>query len=276
MEMLAEQKSNNMIESIVIKENAYFFFMCSERQIKDIVKFCCSNSDTAVLGIDTTFNLCNLWITDSCYRNDRIVNNSTENHPVFLGPLLFHFTKDAATFTRFALEMMAIDPAIALLEKIGTDMDIAILNGIKSAIPKVNLLYCVRHMSQRDEKKLDALLSKVNCSSAERKRAKSDILKDIYGERKGTVSEFGLAEAEDIADFNTKLNSLRERWDSRCPRFYTWFEKNRKQKFEESVIASARVGTNVIGMYYQNDIESIHFIEKINQCFQKKSVVEVI
>ena len=27
-------------------------------------------------------------------------------------------------------------------------------------------------------------------------------------------------------------------------------------------------------MFHQNDIESLHFIEKENQCFQKQSVVE--
>ena len=86
--------------------------MCSQRQIKGIVHFCCPDTETSVLGIDTTFNLCDLWITGSCYKNDRLVHNASGNHPVFLGPLLFYFTKDKSTFTRFALEMIGLDPEI--------------------------------------------------------------------------------------------------------------------------------------------------------------------
>ena len=55
--------------------------------------------------------------------------------------------------------------------------------------------------------------------------------------------EYGLAEAQDFDDFNAKLVSLKEKWESLCPGFYAWFLK--KEKFEKSVIASAREGTNV-------------------------------
>ena len=46
-------------------------------------------------------------------------------------------------------------------------------------------------------------------------------------------------------------------------------------QFENSVIASARDGSKVFGMLYQNDIESLHFIKKKRQYFQKQSVAEV-
>ena len=92
-------------------------------------KFCCPESNASVLSIDTTFNLCDLWITDSCYKNTRIVNLATGNHPVFLGPLMFQFTKD---FSHLALEMMAVDSTIM----VGTDMNESIYNGVKAVIPE--------------------------------------------------------------------------------------------------------------------------------------------
>ena len=70
----------------------------------------------SVLGIDTTFNLCNLWVTDSCYRNKRLVNNVWGENPNFLAPSLFHFTKDEQTFRRFAVELLA-NPRLANLKK---------------------------------------------------------------------------------------------------------------------------------------------------------------
>ena len=110
--MLEGQKHDGMIKSIIIKENVYHFFMCSPRQIKSIFHFWCCDTETSVLRIDTTFNLWDLWITDSCYKNGRLVHNATGDHPVFLGPLLFHFTKEKCTFTRFALEMVGLNPEI--------------------------------------------------------------------------------------------------------------------------------------------------------------------
>ena len=144
--MLEEQKHSGMIESIIMKENVYHFL---------IAHFCCHNTEMSVLGIDTTFNLCNIWITDSCYKNDQLVYN-----PVFWGPLLFQFTKDESISTRFALEMIALDPEITSIKKIGSDMEKAIYNGVKAIIPDSSQLYCVQHISQHDEKKLDILLNK--------------------------------------------------------------------------------------------------------------------
>ena len=72
--------------------------------------------------------------------------------------------------------------------------------------------------------------------------------------------KFSLAEFQDKPDFNAKFALLKEKWEKRCPRFYDWFLKNQKEKFENSDIASARDGSNVFGMFYQNNIESLLFI----------------
>ena len=48
--------------------------------------------------------------------------------------------------------------------------------------------------------------------------------------------------------------------------------KNEKKKFIDGVIVSARDGTLLTGLFYQNDVESQHFVEKVNQCFQTRLV----
>ena len=50
----------------------------------------------------------------------------------------------------------------------------------------------------------------------------------------------------------------------------------RYNKFVNSVITSAREGTSVSRLFYQDDIESKHFVEKLEQCFKKETVLEVI
>ena len=119
-------------------------------------------------------------------------------------------------------------------------------------------------------------MAKLRSSSAEKSRGKLEILRDIYGERKGTVYEYGLAESENEGEFLLKLRSLERKWESLCPGFFKWFCDHRISKFVDSVICTARDETEVTGLYYQNDIESMHFVEKKNQEFKKKSVQDVI
>ena len=102
--------------------------------------------------------------------------------------------------------------------------------------------------------------------------AKKDIIKDIYGQTKGSLHEYGRIEATDEADFSAKLASLKSKWESRCAGFFDWFLRKRKQNMISSFICSAREGTDVCGPFYQNDVESQHSAEKVQQIFKKKSV----
>ena len=61
-----------------------------------------------------------------------------------------------------------------------------------------------------------------------------------------------------------------------CSEFFDWFKKKRSDFFVESVIQSAREGSDLCGLYYQNDVESLHHVEKMNQSFEKKTVKEAI
>ena len=126
---------------------------------------------------------------------------------------------------------------------------------------KISKFFTVCAISNKEMLSND-LLGKTSASSTDKAHAKSKILREIYGDKKGTFYEFGLAEATDEEDFKVKVSSLKEKWNSLCPSFHQWFEANRSQKFIESVITTAREGTDVSGIFYQNDIEAMHFVEK--------------
>ena len=51
-------------------KTAYYAFLYSDRQLNDIEKFCCCNGISDPLAIDTTFDLCDLWLTDTSYATD--------------------------------------------------------------------------------------------------------------------------------------------------------------------------------------------------------------
>ena len=78
-----------------------------------------------------------MWITDTSYRNKRLLNSGRRKHPVFLGPMIIHFAKDENTFMRFALEILASNSKLKEMKRIGVDMESAIYNGFKKAIPSI-------------------------------------------------------------------------------------------------------------------------------------------
>ena len=123
---------------------------------------------------------------------------------------------------------------------------------------------------KRDESKLADLLPKTGGNIADRKLSSLEIIKDIYSSRVANFYEYGIVEAIDPDDFNAKLDSLEDQWESLCPGFHQWFIRNRKCLLLKSFMQSARLNSDSMGLYYQNDIESIHATEKQYQNFKKK------
>ena len=136
-------------------------FLYNDGQINDIKKFCFEDNNPSALSIDTKFNPCDPWLTGISYRNKRFINREFGENPIFVGPMMLHFTKDEGTFGRIALELLAADPKLIELKNLGVDLESAIYQGFKSFIPSINRLLCVKHLKQRDEKKLDKLLNRL-------------------------------------------------------------------------------------------------------------------
>ena len=151
-------------------------------------------SETAILAVDTTFNLCDIWITDISYRKKRIVNAENEENPVSFQTIRLHFTKHQKTFSRFALGILACNPNVKNLKAIGIDFESAIYTGFKRVIPTLCRLICVRNLMKRGKRKLAELLPNTGRNTADRKQSSSQILKVIYGTRFDNYYESGLVE----------------------------------------------------------------------------------
>lgn len=86
-----------------------------DQQLNDL-KFCVEGD--GILLEDITFNLWDMWVTDTAYQNKRLVNDEGE-HPLLFGPLIFHHTKRREVFRRLALEMVAFMPLLPCMKYIG-------------------------------------------------------------------------------------------------------------------------------------------------------------
>ena len=74
---------------------------------------------------------------------------------------------------------------------------------------ELKLLLCVYHLEKSDRHKL----SKLNPKNG----TVNKILADIHGCRFWSVKEFGLADSPTADDFESRLASLKERWDGLQP-----------------------------------------------------------
>ena len=274
----AQRDSSSPVRSVVVSGDLYIAFLYTGKQLKDIELFCCDPNDnnSCVLDIDTTFKLCNMWITDISYRNKRLLSSRARKNPVHIGPVVMSFTKDEGTFRRFCVELISANPQLINLKKDGVDMEAAIFSGFHSVISKLLQLYCSRHLQQRDEKAIDSCHQKSSTADNNKTSYKKEIIWDIYWKRTSGILEKDTADATDSDDFHAKLFSLELQWEKLCRRVYNWFLTHRKKKFLQSVIESAREGTNVVGLLYQNDIDSSHATEKRIQCFKMGSVLEEV
>ena len=199
-----QRNDPDFVRTVSCLRDSYYIFLGKDIQLEDIVQFCCEKEN--VLQVDTTFNLCENWVTDCCYNNTRLENKDGKP-PIFLGPAIIHFNKDEFLFSRFFTEMCTFHPDIKNLKIIGTDMEKAIFNGFASQSSNIRLLLCVLHLQKNDRKKISKL--KPNNLSLTVNR----IISDIYGRRYGTTKEMGLADSRDQTDLMERLESLKESWE---------------------------------------------------------------
>ena len=71
-----QRDQSSFVQTVTVTGEKYLAFAYTEKQTMDINNFCCQAVEPVVLAVDTTFNLCSLWITDTTYRNKRILNAS--------------------------------------------------------------------------------------------------------------------------------------------------------------------------------------------------------
>ena len=130
-------------------------------------------------------------------------------------------------------------------------MDNAVVNGLGDVFQNAEHLYCTQHVQEADVRHLQEM-------GANQKTIKR-IMSDMHGAQVGIVEEFGLAEADDEADFDIKFESLKVIWDSLIPFL---FSKNRESIFKNNLIQTSHTRLNISGRYYSNGLESHHRLIK--------------
>ena len=111
----------------------------SENQMKDF-EMSVKNTDNPRVCIDRTFNLGCFFVTSIVYKNTRVVRRETNDHPIFLGPILLHKDAGCDTYHYFLSHISArlsstvnnVDVILPLGIHIGSDDQKALTKAIDS------------------------------------------------------------------------------------------------------------------------------------------------
>ena len=120
----------NVVRTVTITDNSFIAFAYTKSNLMITIQ-------CVILTRHIVYAKC------GSHRNKRLFNSRSVKHPVFLRPVMIHFTKDKSTFMSFALKILALDAKPYEMRRIGVDMESVLCNGFKNDIPSISRLACV-------------------------------------------------------------------------------------------------------------------------------------
>ena len=175
----------------------------TDRQLNNIVKFCCHNKANQVseLGVDLTFQLGPFYLLVTTFKNTVLRVKGTNTHPSFLGPVMICMTKEQSTYLSFIHCLNREIPGLSeFLHATGTDDECALRNPFAAGFRHATPLLCYIH-SQRNIKEKGR---KLGLSST----LVSRICHDLYKARSGLIWSSSQQE------FDKKAAALMEEWET--------------------------------------------------------------
>ncbi|XP_062572678.1 uncharacterized protein LOC134234614 [Saccostrea cucullata] len=231
----------------------------TDRQLSEMEKFLTNPAETAVLGIDPTFNLGQFLVTVATYKHLQLRHRRTGNSPTMIGPVLIHQQKLPMSYSYLASTCTSLRPGLSEILFIGTDDEKAIFKGVKNFFPQSLNIKCFRHMRNNISRKLQGL--GVSESTI------GEYIRDIFGVKRDSEVEYGLVDATSEAEFDTELKNYEIIWNEReiedrktnDPLFYKWFLKEKADTFKEHLLLPLRISAGLgYAEYTTNANESVN------------------
>ena len=247
----------------VIRQNgkAPCIILYNDEQIHDLKLLCCTGQ--TVLGVDKTFNLCDMHVTVTCYKQLSVVKEGTTEPPLFIGPIFIHDNSDFDTYCNFFFNLkIKLNDVDTSKLVIGSDDERALVNAIKAAFPQSQHILCTRHLRQNASQKLT--------DDAVDKYEKATILDKIFGDD-------GLLHADDSICFEEKCEDLESISQSVSRNFTKYFQKRlktllRQKRHDPDVATQTCTGK----MWTNNNCESVNHVLKQAIDWKKQPLLDFI
>ncbi|KAJ7375266.1 hypothetical protein OS493_002013 [Desmophyllum pertusum] len=79
---------------------------CTDEQLHEIVKECCSAKSQSILAIDTTYNVGDFYVTSTTYQSGKFIHSRTGKPAILPGPVMFHIRRSEKDFKYFIYTLL--------------------------------------------------------------------------------------------------------------------------------------------------------------------------
>ncbi|VDI18172.1 Hypothetical predicted protein [Mytilus galloprovincialis] len=106
--------------------------------MEDMKQFLKTDSDR-ILGIDRTFNLGAVFVTNFVYKNIKVINKETGDHPIFVGPMYLHWEGSFLSYHTFLSHVKArLSETVQNIDiRIGSDDESGLTKAIDDVFPGI-------------------------------------------------------------------------------------------------------------------------------------------
>lgn len=124
---------------------------------------------------------------------------------MFLGPALIHAKKDEYTYQYFLSTLVALEEQLKNVLFFGADGEQALINAAAKNFEYATGLRCFLHAIDN----IKRYPRGIGLQAIEK-----DVIADIFGKREGPSYQMGLADSTDDEDFDMKLESCIDKWET--------------------------------------------------------------
>ncbi len=209
--------------------------LTTDRQLNDMERFCCNPVEYKPFTVDPTFDIGDYNVTPITYQHLLLENRNGGKHPSMVGPVLIHEKKTTETYSVFSGTIKTLQPGLGNVLAFGTDGEKTLVTAFRNNFERAKNLLCDLHLKANVESKLQEF----GISGKE----KETIVADIFGRRRGSVFEAGLADVSSSEQFVQQLGQLEETWSGlhkNGQNFFSWFRHHKSDDFVNCVISPVR------------------------------------
>ena len=122
----------------------------TQQQIEDLKTWCIlRDEDRSVLGIDKTYNLCDVYVTVTVFKLPCVQVRRTSQPPIMLGPIMLHGRSDFQTFHYFLSHLAGKLVGCDLSRlTVGTEYEQGLVQAVRRAVPQAKHVLCVEHLKK--------------------------------------------------------------------------------------------------------------------------------
>jgi hypothetical protein len=101
-----------------------------------------------ILGIDRTFNLGPVFVTNFVYKNSKVVRKETGDHPIFIGPMFLNWEGSFLIYNTFFAHIKArMQESIESVQlRIGNHDEGGLTKALDNVFPTAQRLLCTKHI----------------------------------------------------------------------------------------------------------------------------------